>query len=235
VSYSGVCIATTHLRRVKGQAEEKMMPGLKSQCAPFLIAAVVGAFSFAPPAAANIVNEWASTKAPPAPQLKPVKVDPKTTALLMLDFMNQNCGRRPRCVATIPAMKKLLADARAKSVPIVYSIIANTTTADVITDVAPAAGEPSVQAGANKFFRTDLEKILKDKGVQTVIVVGTAAHGAVLNTASHAALLGMNVVVPVDGISADPYAEQYTAWHLANAPGGIGPKVTLTTTGMIDF
>ena len=56
-------------------------------------------------------------KAPPAPALKPVTVDPKTTALLMLDFMNQNCGKRPRCLASIPAMKKLLADARAAKAP----------------------------------------------------------------------------------------------------------------------
>ena len=65
-------------------------------------------------------------------------VDPKTTALLMLDFMNQNCGQRPRCLDTIPAMKKLLAEARAHKVPVVYSIIANSTPADVIKDVAPA-------------------------------------------------------------------------------------------------
>ena len=45
--------------------------------------------------AANIIDEWASVKAPPAPTLKPVTVDPKTTALLMLDFMNQNCSKRP--------------------------------------------------------------------------------------------------------------------------------------------
>ena len=44
-----------------------------------------------PAHAANIIDEWASVKAPPAPALKPVTVDPKTTALLMLDFMNQNC------------------------------------------------------------------------------------------------------------------------------------------------
>jgi nicotinamidase-related amidase len=34
-----------------------------------------------------------------------------------------------------------------------------------------------------------------------VIAVGTAANGAVLYTASAAAFRGMNVIVPVDGIS----------------------------------
>ncbi len=184
--------------------------------------------------AASVIDEWASVKAPPAPALKPVTADPKTTALLMLDFMNQNCGQRPRCLATIPAMKKLVGDARAAKATVVYSLIRNTTPADVIKDVAPVAGEPSVLSGPNKFLGTDLEKILKDKGIKTVIVVGTAAHGAVLNTAAHAALLGMDVVVPVDGMSADPYAEQYTAWHLLNAPA-IAPKVTLTKSDMVRF
>ncbi len=123
--------------------------------------------------AANIVDEWASVKAPSPPELKPVTVDPKTTALLMLDFMNQNCGKRPRCVESIPAMKKLLNEARAAKAPIVYSIIANTTTADVIKDVAPMPDEPFVRSGPDKFINTDLEKILKDKGIQTVIVTGT--------------------------------------------------------------
>jgi len=113
-----------------------------------LIAALAVTAALALPAqAADIVDEWASMKAPPAPTLKPVTVDPKTTALLMLDFMNQNCGKRPRCVATIPAMKKLLGEARAAKATVVYSIIANSTPADVIKDVAPQADEPHVLSG----------------------------------------------------------------------------------------
>jgi len=182
----------------------------------------------------TIIDEWASVKTPPPPALKPVTVDPKTTALLMLDFMNQNCGKRPRCIATIPAVKKLLSEARGKGAAVVYSIIANTTSADVMTDVAPAANEPSVLSGPDKFLRTDLEKILKERNIQTVVVVGTAAHGAVLYTGSGAALRGMNVIVPVDGMSADPYPEQYTAWHMANAPV-LSQRVTLTKLDMIKF
>ena len=184
--------------------------------------------------AASITDEWDSVKAPAAPALKPVTVDPKTTALLMLDFMNQNCGKRDRCMAQVPAVKKLLETARAAKVPVVYSFIANTTAADVITDLKPADGEPSVISGPNKFIRTELEKILKDKGITTVIAVGTAANGAVLQTASYAALLGMNVIIPVDGISGDSYAEQYVAWHFTSAPG-MAARVTLTKSDMIKF
>jgi len=199
-----------------------------------VLLAAVGGVAFSPARAGNVIDEWANVKAPPAPALKPVTLDAKTSALLMLDFMNQNCGRRPRCLDSIPAVKKLLTEARAKGATVVYSLIANTTTADVIKDVAPLANEPWVLSGPNKFLRTELEKILKDKGVQTVIVVGTAAHGAVLNTASHAALIGLNVVVPVDGMSSDPYSEQYTAWHLVNAPV-IAARTTLTKIELIKF
>jgi len=153
----------------------------------------------------------------------------------MLDFMNQNCGKRPRCLDTIPAMKKLLAEARAHKVAVVYSIIANSTPADVIKDVAPLADEPHVLSGPDKFLRTDLEKILKDKGITTVIVTGTASNGAVLYTASGAAFRGLNVIVPVDGLSAvDAYADYSTVFTFMNAPLLSG-KTTLTKSDMIKF
>jgi len=185
--------------------------------------------------AGSVVDEWASIKRPPAPALKPVKVDPKTTALLMLDFMNQNCGKRPACVASVPAVKKLLAAARAAKATVVYSFIAKTTGADVIKDVAPMADEPHVLSGPDKFLHTDLEKILKDKGIKTVIAVGTSANGAVLYTASAAALRGMDVIVPVDGMSsANSYADLTTVFTFMDAPL-VSKKVTLTKLDMVSF
>ena len=90
----------------------------------------------------------------------------------------------------------------------IYSIIANSTMADVMPDVAPLGDEPSVLSGPDKFLNTDLAKILKDKGIQTVIVTGTASNGAVLFTGARAAFRGMNVIVPVDRMSAvEPYAD----------------------------
>jgi len=201
--------------------------------AAFAAAAVLSTISSGKPVAAQtIIDEWASVKAPPPPELKPVTADGKT-ALLLLDFLKQNCGARPRCLASVPKIQKMADEARAKGILVAHSLFAQGKAEDLL--IAKREGEPVVMAGANKFLRTDLEKILKDKGITTVIVTGTAAHGAVLNTAVAAALLGFKVVVPVDGMSADPYAEQYTAWHLANAPGGIAANVTLTKSDMIRF
>jgi nicotinamidase-related amidase len=204
-----------------------------------MIAALVAAVSFFGIAlcaqAADIVDDWASVKAPSPPALKPVTVDPSTTALLMLDFMNQNCGKRPRCLATVPAMKKLLAAARAAKVMVIYSVIAKTTPADVVKDLAPLVSEPHVLSGPDKFLHTDLEKILKDKNIKTVITVGTASNGAVLYTASGAIFRGMKAIVPVDGMSAvDPYADLSTVFTFSNAPR-LSTEATLTRSDMIKF
>jgi nicotinamidase-related amidase len=197
------------------------------------------AFALAAPlaGAASIIDEWATVKPPPAPALKPVTVDRKTTALLMLDFNQQTCNaeRRPRCIASIPKVAKLLANARSAGIPVAFSLGGGGVPADILKEVTPTKDEPVVSAGVDKFIGTELDAFLKRHGVKTVIVVGVAAHGAVLYTASTAATREMQVIVPVDGISAEaPYAEQYTAWHLVNAPR-IGPSVTLTTIDDVRF
>lgn len=185
--------------------------------------------------AQTIVDEWSAVKVPSTPELKRVTIDPKATALLVLDVLRQNCPPRPRCVASVPKIQNLLAQARGKGVQVIYSLVPGANVSDILKEVAPTGGEPTVSSWPDKFLVTDLEKILKEKGIHTVIVVGTAAHGAVLHTSSGAALRGFKVVVPVDGMSAgEPYPEQYTAWHLLNAPR-VGPQVTLTRTDMIQF
>ena len=193
-------------------------------------------FLFQMPASAQtIVDTWDAVKAPPAPELKSVILDSKATALLLLDFNKQTCNaeRRPRCIASIPKVQELLEEARSKGFTIIYSLSAGATSTDIARELAPQKGEPVVTAGPDKFMGTDLEKILMDKGIKTVIVTGTAAHGAVLYTASGAAFRGMQVILPVDGMSAEnTYAEQYTAWHLANAPR-VSSKVILTKIDLI--
>lgn len=187
--------------------------------------------------AQTIIDTWDTVKAPPAPEFKTVTIDPKTTALLLLDFNKQTCNaeRRPRCIASIPKVKKLLDGARAKGVAVIYSLSAGAAAADIAKELAPMKNDPVVTSGPDKFLGTELEKILKDKNISSVIVTGTAAHGAVLHTASTGALKGFSVIVPVDGLSAETlYPEQYTVWHLVNAPR-ISTKVTLTRTDLIKY
>jgi len=185
----------------------------------------------------TIIDEWKSVRLPPPPELNPVKVNPGTAALLILDIQKQMCNseRRPRCIATVPGIQVLLSEARSKGMPVVYSVTRQANRDDIREELTPLPEELVVKGGVDKFYGTELEEILRSKGIRTVILVGTSAHGAVLHTAVGAAMRGLEVIVPVDGMSADdPYAEQYTAWHLANSPG-TRDKTTLTQIPLTAF
>jgi nicotinamidase-related amidase len=208
------------------------------------VAALAAALVYVAPATAQtIVDQWSSVKVPPPPELKPVTLDPKTTAILVMDFVKQTCNneRRPRCVASIPKIEKLIAAARAQGVMLISTTVPPVPIADTLPAVAPKGNDPVVVAFVDKFILGDkdtgLEKMLKDKGITTLVAVGTAAHGAVLYTASAAASRGFNVIVPVDGMSGDGqvlYDEQAVAFILTHAPG-ISSKITLTRIDMIKF
>jgi len=179
----------------------------------------------------TVIDLWGDVKAPQAPELKAVSVNSKTTALLILDLQSRNCNeeRRPRCVACLPLVADLIKQARQKNMAVVYA----GSRENILPIVAPMKDEPVVQSSVDKFYNTELENILRDRNIETVIVIGTTAEGAVLHTATGASLRGFNVIVPVDGMPAsDLYAEQYTAWHLVNAPG-TRRNTTLTTIYMI--
>lgn len=186
---------------------------------------------------ATIVDQWSKVQTPPPVTLKPVQVNPQETAFLILDIEQLTCNpdRRPRCIESVPKIQGFLQQARAKGMPVVYSLTGRGTQETILPEVTPNADEPIVQSSVDKFFKTDLDKILREKGIKTVIIAGTTAEGAVLHTATGAAMRGYKVIVPVDGMSAgNLYAEQYTAWHLLNAPG-TRRSSTLTRFDMIDF
>lgn len=205
----------------------------------FLLAVTACAFAATSlPSAArtpDIIDTWSTVTIPPPPKIAAQTVDSHSTALLLLDFSVATCNekRRPSCVRSIPRVADLLQRARAHHMLVVYSI-GGKSSHELPAPLAKRDHEPTVAAGVDKFFRTDLEQILAGAGIHTVIVTGTSAHGAVLYTASGAALRGLRVIVPVDGFSAsDPFAELYTAWHLVNAPASISSHVTLTRTNLI--
>ena len=199
----------------------------------------VGVSAAAPAASARtIIDEWASIKTPPAPALQTVKVDPRTTALLVLDLVKPVCTTpyRPRCLATLPGVAKLLHEARAHKMLVIYSlVVVNKSIADVLPAVKPLGSEPVVKSGPDKFLHTDLAAVLKAHGIKTIIPVGSAADGAVMYTASHAALLGYRVLLPVDGMSSHlDYTEQYVTWNMSHAPV-VSLHVTLTSIDRLHF
>jgi len=212
------------------------------------LAAVAAVLSYAVPSSAEtIIDEWAQVKAPPPPKLESVALDPKTTAILMVDIIKQTCNeqRRPRCVAAIPKIEKLLTAARASGVTVIYSLFPSPSPAtfpnpvigDYVPALAPKGNEPVVTSFVDKFMLGDkdtgLQKILKDKGITTLVPVGVASHNGVLFTSVMAALRGFKVVVPVDGMAGNnAYEDQATAYILTSS---IVYKVTLTSIDMIKF
>ncbi len=184
----------------------------------------------------TIVDEWDFVRIPAAPELKPVNLDTATTAYLILDIQDPLCAKeRPRCAASAPKIAAFLTLAREKGMTVAYSLTPTGKPENILPMVAPWPGDAIVKSSVDKFYNTELEKVLKEKGIKTVVIVGTAANGAVLHTAVGAAMRGMQVVIPVDGMSAiDPYAEQYTAWHMMNGPGTRN-RATITRFSLISF
>ena len=202
-------------------------------------AAVASCIAISGAQAQTVIDEWASAKLPAAPALKPAKIVPGETALLVMDFTNQTCSkeRRIRCHNSVPKVLKLVNEARAKGALIIYSVaVPKSVPGDIVEELTPAAGEQVLPPlGPDKFINSDLEKTLKDKKVTTVVAMGTQAQTSVLHTGATAALKGFKVIVPVDAMSADDvFPEAYTAWHLSTA-ARISTNVTLTRLGMISF
>ena len=190
--------------------------------------------------AADILNDWDSVKAPPKPDLKEVTVDPSTTALLIMDMMKQNCGARPRCVATVPNVKRLHDAARKAGVMVWYSLVGGEK-ADpsgmIDQSFAPHEGEWARTNGPDKFMGTDLEQKLKAKGIKTAIICGTSFQGVGVGTGSGLAQRGYKVIVPLDCLSSeDVYNEQYAAWHMfKGGPAVVTGNSTLTRSTMVKF
>jgi nicotinamidase-related amidase len=204
-----------------------------------LLGAIAGLGAAMPASAQTLIEEWGTAQFPPPPTLKAAKIEPKETAVLVMDFTKQTCTpeRRKRCADQVPKVLKFVAEARGKGALIIYSVaVPNSVPTDILPDLTPAAGEQVLPPlGPDKFINSDLEKTLKDKGIKTVVAIGTQAQTSVLHTGSTAALKGFKVIVPVDGMSGDTvFPELYTAWHLSTA-ARISANVTLTRFDMIGF
>jgi nicotinamidase-related amidase len=202
--------------------------------------AIMIAFS-ASSLAADILDDWATVKPPPPPELKPVALEGSTTALLILDMMKANCGARPRCVTTVPNVKRLHDAARTAGAMVWYSLVGSNgmaTPADVIDPgFVPRDGEWMRQNGPDKFIGSNLEEKLKGHGIKTVIVCGTSFQGVGIGTGGGAAQRGYKVIIPIDCLSSeDTYMEQYAAYHLfKGGPAVVTSQVTLTRSAMVKF
>jgi hypothetical protein len=183
----------------------------------------------------TVTNSSSGFPALPAPVA--VSVNPKTTALLVLDYVF--CARLAGCNATLPAVATLLSKARAAGVLVIYTkvpipaAIANQTGETVITN----------DVGPDKYLNTTLASILQSNGIKTLVITGVTSNGALLYTAQESCARKFTVVVAADTLIGTPYVQSYVPYQLLNGPGCSNPTntplsaghATFSTTSLINF
>ena len=179
---------------------------------------------------------------PAVPAPAPAALDAKTTALLVLDINTGVCKNLPACMATLPAINALIKKARDAKATVIYSDFP--AGSSVLPDVSPQPDDTVVKALADKFIGTNLQDVLKQKGITSVVVTGAVANGAVLYTTFHANALGLTAVVPVDTMPArQPFDQAWTQYQLLHEPGApnidnkplTGKSVTLSKSDLVTF
>jgi isochorismate hydrolase len=154
-----------------------------------------------PAGAASLPMISVQMPAPPAPVAVSLKT--ATTALFVSDVVEPICKAQPTCAAGMaPKIADLIARARKAGILVVYS----TQDANMekwMPEVKPASGDPLIPSkGQDRFFSTELDNVLKGKGITTVILTGWKVSGSILYTSVGATLRGYTVVIPSDTTSA---------------------------------
>jgi len=167
-------------------------------------------------------------------QPQPVALDPKKTAVIIVDCQNDFCHPRgslfvPSAPATLPKLAALLDKARRAGARVIFTqdwhqegdpefalwgehAKAHTWGAEIVEELRPRPQEDVIRKlRYDGFYGTSLEHLLKLYRVEDVVVAGTVANICVLHTAGSAALRWYRVVVPIDAISALTEFDYYAA------------------------
>lgn len=171
----------------------------------------------------------------PAHTVEPrVEVRPERTALIVVDMQNDFVDPRGSlCVdsarATVPAIARLRDFARAHGLPVVYTqdwhragdpefalwgahAIAGTWGAEIVPELAPDASDLVIRKlRYDAFYGTSLDHELRQRRIRSLIVTGTVSNICVLHTAGSAALRWLEIIVPIDAVSALTEFDQQAA------------------------
>jgi len=154
-----------------------------------------------------------------------VTVDPRTTAVVVVDMQNDFVRADgalpvPGAADTVPRLRRLLDWARAGGVTVVYTQDTHregdpewaiwprhaehgTPGWEIVPELAPAPGEPVFEkVRYDGFYGTALDHELRRRGIDTLIVAGTVANICVHYTAASAGLRWYKVIHPIDALSA---------------------------------
>ena len=181
---------------------------------------------------------------PATPDPARVTLDPKTTALIMLDYVEDICAVQPSCKnQMLPAMVPFLERVRKAGMVIAYGTREQNKN-HWLKEVAPQPGDIQIiNTAQDRFYNTELDKLLKAKGIKTLILVGWKISGSVTYTSVGAMARDYTVVIPMDTTSAGSSYETtigfYNVLNSGNANLAnevLKPKaVTLTRTDLVTF
>jgi nicotinamidase-related amidase len=215
-----------------------MTPFRTALISGFALALCAGVAQGAPAPAVKMMT----LQMPATPEPVRVTLDPKTTALVMLDYVDDICNRQPSCKdKMLPAMTPFMEKARKAGLTVVYGTRAQNMT-KWSKEVAPAANDIKIVSTAqDRFYETNLDQQLKAKGIKTLIMAGWRITGSVTYTAVGAMARDYTVVIPVDTTSAGSDYETaigfYNVLNSGNANLSNEPlkdkAVTLTRTDLL--
>jgi nicotinamidase-related amidase len=185
-----------------------------------------------------------SVQMPATPEPARVTLDPKTTALVVLDYVEDICNNQPSCKSKmLPAVTPFMQKVRQAGMTVAYGTRAQNMT-KWLKEVAPGANDIKViNTAQDRFYGTNLDQQLKAKGIKTLIMVGWKISGSVQYTSVGAMAHDYTVVVPMDTTSAGSDYETTIGFYnvlnsgtanLANQPLKAN-AVTLTRTDMVTF
>ena len=106
----------------------------------------------------------------------------------------------------LPAMTPFMERVRKAGLIVAYGTRAQNMT-HWLKEVAPVEGDIKiVNTAQDRFYNTDLDKLLKAKGITTMIMVGWKISGSVTYTSVGAMIRDYTVVIPVDTTAASTSA-----------------------------
>ena len=163
-------------------------------------------------------------------------------AILVVDMLNDFVTGALKCdrgAAIVPQLTKLVDGARKSNVPVIFlkdahlegidhelthwgvHAMAGTHGAEIIPELNVGAADYVIpKRRFSGFFHTELDLLLRELGVDTVIVTGVQTHICVQHTIADAYYLGYNIVVPKD--ATDCFTQEiydYTIKYLSDIYG----------------
>lgn len=130
-------------------------------------------------------------------------------------------GHRPD-MSDVPKAKKRRSPAIGEQGPMGRILIRGEYGHDIVDELRPEAGEVVLdKPGKGAFYETDLELILHNRGIESLIVMGVTTHVCVHTTIREANDRGYECLMVEDGTATFDPRDQEASIRMINQQGGI--------------